>query len=60
MTCLHYEPKLSDALSDPVVLAMMAADGVTPQIMCSIMRDAVRKVDPRMPIHIGAIGTPAS
>ena len=60
MTCLHCEPKLSDALSDPVVLAMMAADGVTPQIMHSIMRDAVRKVAPRTPLRISAVGTVAS
>jgi hypothetical protein len=28
MDCFHIEPSLKDALSDPIVLAIMAADGV--------------------------------
>ena len=33
MNCLRVEPSLSDVLSDPIVRALMTADGVDPQAL---------------------------
>jgi hypothetical protein len=45
---LHYwsEPSLADALSDPVVQAVMAADAVDPAALSALLREATRKLKP--------------
>jgi hypothetical protein len=44
---LHYwsEPSLADALSDPVVKAVMAADAVDPAALSALLREAASKLD---------------
>jgi len=46
MKCRQAEPTLSDALADPVVRAMMAADGVDPQALETTLRKLARQVMP--------------
>lgn len=41
------EPSLRDALKDPVVQAVMAADGVDPAALGALMRETARKVELR-------------
>jgi hypothetical protein len=50
MKCRQVEPTLSDALADPVVRAMMAADGVDPQALETTLRKLARQVMPA-PCH---------
>jgi hypothetical protein len=44
---LHYwsEPRLTDALSDPVVQAVMAADAVDPVELSALLREAACKLE---------------
>lgn len=44
MNCCQGEPSLSDALSDPIVRAIMAADHVDPQVLASSLRETAAKV----------------
>ena len=39
------EPSLRDALKDPVVQAVMAADGVDPSALSALMRETARKIE---------------
>ena len=39
------EPSLADALSDPVVQAVMAADAVDPIALSALLREAARKLE---------------
>ena len=41
----HPELTLDDALSDPLVRTMMAADGVDPQELSAMLRDIVATLD---------------
>jgi hypothetical protein len=45
---LYYwsEPSLADALSDPVIQAVMAADAVDPAALNALLREATRKLEP--------------
>jgi hypothetical protein len=47
MPMLHYwsEPSLADALSDPVVQAVMAADAVDPVALSALLCEAARKLE---------------
>jgi hypothetical protein len=47
------EPSLRDALKDPVVQAVMAADGVDPAALSALMRETARKIE------LGARASPA-
>ena len=38
------EPSLADALSDPVVKAVMTADAVNPAALSALLREAARKL----------------
>jgi len=40
------EPSLADALSDPVVKAVMTADAVDPAALSALLREAARKLEP--------------
>jgi hypothetical protein len=51
MNCRQAEPTLTDALADPVVRAMMAADGVDPQALEITLRNLARQVMPA-PHHV--------
>lgn len=44
MDCFHIEPSLKDALSDPIIQAMMAADGVDRQALELSLRKAAEGV----------------
>ena len=39
------EPSLGDTLEDPVVQAIMAADGVDPAALRTLMRETARKIE---------------
>ncbi len=43
MNCCHDEPRLSDALSDPLIRTIMAADGVDPQRLEASLRETAAK-----------------
>ena len=55
MNCCQGEPTLSDALSDPIVQAIMTADHVDPQVLASSLRETAAKVA-RTGAVWGAIG----
>ena len=44
MSCFRGEPRLLDALSDPIVQAVMAADGVDPEALHANLRQTAIKV----------------
>lgn len=44
MSCFQGEPRLLDALSDPIVQALMAADGVDPEALHANLRQTATKV----------------
>jgi len=46
MDCCHDEPSLTDALSDPIVRAIMSADGVDPRMLEASLRKTARSVKP--------------
>ena len=39
------EPSLRDALKDPLVQAVMAADGVDPGALSTLLRETARKIE---------------
>ena len=45
MLCQCIEPSLGDALNDPLVQALMAADGVDPLALGALMRETARKIE---------------
>jgi len=47
MNCCRGEPRLLDALSDPIVQAVMAADGVDPEALRSSLRETAIRVAQR-------------
>jgi hypothetical protein len=44
MDCYHYEPRLSDVLSDPIIRTIMTADHVDPDTLEASLRKTARKV----------------
>ena len=44
MNCCHYDPTLAEALSDPIVRALMRADGVDPRELEASLTDMARQV----------------
>ena len=44
MSCQANEPSLSEALSDPVILAVMKADGVDPSALADSLRRIARHI----------------
>lgn len=44
MNCCHDEPSLIDALSDPIVQAVMTADGVDPRLLKASLRKTARNI----------------
>jgi hypothetical protein len=47
MYCPHPEPSLSEALTDPIIEAMMKADGVDPKALEAELRNMARKMSGR-------------
>jgi hypothetical protein len=47
MDCYHYEPRLSDVLSDPIIQTIMTADHVDPETLEASLRKTARKVAQR-------------
>lgn len=43
MNC-YCEPSLGDALADPIIRAVMAADGVDPEALASSLRETALRV----------------
>jgi len=46
MNCRQVEPTLADTLADPVIRALMAADGVDPQALETVLRRLARQMLP--------------
>jgi len=45
---LGFEPHLSEVLSDPVIHAVMARDGVTKEELCSVILSAQKSLRARL------------
>ena len=45
MRCFHIEPGLADALSDPIVQALMTADGVDARALEDELQKAARRIN---------------
>lgn len=45
MYCQSWEPSLSEALADPIVRAMMKADGVDPSVLEADLRRIAQAID---------------
>jgi hypothetical protein len=43
------EPSLTEALSDPVIQALMAADAVDPAALNTLLREIALRVEARLP-----------
>ena len=49
MNCWGREPRLAEMLADPIVEAIMAADGVDPQqLLVSLLLVSLRKTAPKV------------
>ena len=44
MDCYHYEPRLSEVLSDPIIRTIMTADHVDPETLEASLRKTARQV----------------
>ena len=49
MDCYHNEPRLSDALSDPIIQTIMMADHVDPRRLEANLRHTAQNVARRRP-----------
>lgn len=49
MYCQSWEPSLSEALADPIVRAMMKADGVDPSMLEADLRRIARVIGGKSP-----------
>jgi len=45
MSCPRREPSLADAMADPLVQALMLADGVHPAKLRALMRETARRIE---------------